>query len=77
MRANLRNAGEHPNLLYSGIDPKVDANRYWTLSNAGAVFSTYDATFHFAPSDVDAGADPTVFIAQKYDAPTWSIPSAR
>jgi hypothetical protein len=67
--------GDHPNLLTSGIDPTVDVNRYWSLRNKGIGFTTCAATFNYAPSDVDGGADPNAFIAQKYDAPIWSQPA--
>ncbi len=67
-------AGEHPTIGTSGIDPNQDVNRYWTLSNAGTVFSTYAATLNYGAADVDGGADPNAFIAQKFDTGAWTWP---
>ncbi len=60
------NAGEHPNIAdLIGFDPNKDVNRYWTLTPAAIVFSTYNATFNFLPGDLDAGAQPA-FIVKRY-----------
>ncbi len=47
----------------------------WTLTNGGTVFGSYSATFNYGNgSDVDGGATPANFIAEKYDGSTWSSP---
>ena len=65
-------AGDHPALAASTIDPTMSVNRYWTLTNGGIAFTTYDATFTYAASDLDAGADTTGFTVEDYAAATWS-----
>jgi hypothetical protein len=63
--------GEHPNLGTSNIDGARDVNRYWSLTNSGVVFTSYDGVFNFVPGDLDGGAVPANFIAQKYNG-AWS-----
>jgi hypothetical protein len=67
--------GDHPAIGTSGITPSMSVNRFWRLANNGIAFDSYDATFTFAASDVDAGADPARFVVRKYDAPNWSAPT--
>jgi hypothetical protein len=67
-------AGEHPQIATSSIDQTKDVNRYWTITNSGVTFSAagYTAVFSFVPaSDKDAGADASVFIANRYSG-TWN-----
>ena len=64
-------AGEHPNLKQSGIDQNKDANRYWTMLNNGIVFTTYDGTFSFNSTDVDAAANPAFFFVRYYSLSLW------
>lgn len=71
---------EHPQLVFSGIEPNRDANRYWTLGSAAAPadtigVSSYSPTFHFTAGDLDAGATSTNFSVGKYAASTWTLPS--
>ncbi len=62
-------AGEHPNIAtVTGFNQNKDVNRYWTLTPATIVFSTYDATFNFVAGDLDAGTTPTDFIVKRYDS---------
>jgi hypothetical protein len=68
-------SGDHPNIGTSLVDGAKDANRYWTLTNGGATFTTYDATLNFAPGDLDGGAATGSFIVGKYTGGTWSIPT--
>lgn len=68
------NAGDHPQLANSDIHPALSVNQYWTLTDSGTVFSTYDATFNFIGTDVDTGANTADFVVRRYDAgaDTWS-----
>ncbi len=68
-------SGDHPDLANSGLAVNRSVNRYWTVTNSGISFDTYDATFTFAAGDIDPGADPTVFNVAKLDVPSWTLPS--
>ena len=68
-------SGDHPLVASSGIAPTLSANRFWTMTNAGAAFDTYDATFTFAAADLDVGANPSLFIVAKLDGATWTLPA--
>jgi len=65
-------AGDHPSLAGSGIDPARSANRRWTLAPASAAGATWSATLHFAASDLDGGADPNTFLARVWNGSAWS-----
>jgi hypothetical protein len=67
--------GDHPQIATSTVDPALSVNRYWTISNSGVVFTTYDATFNFVAGDVDALADPATFIIGDYHGGSWSYPT--
>ena len=66
-------AGDHPSIAGSGISSTRGVNRYWTLVNspAGIVAGSYNATFNFVSSDLDAGANVSNFIAARYSG-GWS-----
>src|SRR5262249_49137106 len=44
---------------------------YFTLTNGGTVFGTYDATFSWIAGDVDAGATPDSFEVRSFDGANW------
>ena len=67
--------GDHPQIAGSGLNPLRDANRYWTLTNSGIVFTNYSATLNFVPADLDPTANPASFKVAKYDLGTWTLPS--
>jgi hypothetical protein len=67
--------GEHPAIGSSPIFAPQDVNRWWTLANAGVAFTSLDAVFTFAPSDVDSGAQASAFIIGKWDG-TWTAPTS-
>ncbi len=75
-------AGDHPQIATSTLDATLSANRYWTLTNDSVGFSASAGnaiSFTFVnPDDLDAGADPTAFIAGRYDGASWTeiTPSA-
>ena len=68
-------AGEHPDIANAGLDAAHDVNRYWTVTNAGTLFDSYDATFTFVASDRDPGTTPANFIVAKLDGTTWTLPA--
>lgn len=45
------------------------------MTNTGIAFDTYAATFTFPAADIDAGADPAVFIVAKRDGLAWTRPT--
>ena len=69
-------AGDHADVASSGIDSTKSVNRSWTLTKgASLAFDSYSATFNSVASDLDAGADTTIFIVAKLDGSTWSKPT--
>ena len=69
-------AGNTPTINTSNINPSLNVNRYWTISNNTVTgFTSYDATFIYVPGDIDAGADYSSFIAGEYSASSWSYPT--
>lgn len=72
-------SGDHPNIATtgtSGVDPLMSVNRYYTLTNAGVTFGSYSATFTFNPGDPDPGADPSIFIVQRFVPNSWYATTA-
>lgn len=68
-------AGNLPNISTSNINPALNVNRYWTITNNGVTgFSSYDAILNFVSGDIDAGADYTSFIAGEYSSSSWVYP---
>jgi len=67
--------GNSPNIGTSNINPALNVNRYWTITNnAVSGFSSYDATFNFVAGDIIAGTDYASLIAGEYSASSWSYP---
>ncbi|MEO6734084.1 MAG: DUF2341 domain-containing protein [Ferruginibacter sp.] len=67
-------SGDHANIGTSTINPSYTANRNWTLTNSGVLFTTCDVTFTFVAGDLDAGATPGNFIVGRYNA-GWTYPT--
>lgn len=67
-------AGDHPDIANSGVGPTTSVNRYWTMTNNGIAFTTYDATFNFVAGDLDGGTTTGTFIVAQLDA-AWSLPT--
>ena len=65
-------AGEHPDVLNSGLSRTKDVNRFWTVGNNRTSFDNYSATPHFVTTDIDAGANTSNFVVQKKDGSVWS-----
>lgn len=68
-------AGEHPDIANSGLFAARDANRYWTATNGGTIFSTVGATLTFVPGDLDAGAVPANFVVGLRSGGAWTKPT--
>ncbi|MBI2429815.1 MAG: hypothetical protein HYV29_13675 [Ignavibacteriales bacterium] len=67
----FQTASDHPLVKFSGLDQNKSVNRYYTLSGSGLTFTTYDATFNFISSDIDAGANTAYFFVKRYSNPSW------
>ena len=67
--------GDHPQILTSGLNSSKTANRYWTLTNSGIVFTTYNVVFTFVSADLDPSAVPASFSVARYNSGTWSTPT--
>jgi len=65
--------GDHPNIASSLINPSMSVNRYWTLTNVGTAFSTYNATFNFVPADLDSAAITGGFVVARRSEGAWSL----
>src|SRR5260221_1513830 len=67
-------AGDHPNIVGAPINSSKSVNRYYTLTNGGAVFTTPQTRFKFVAGDVGAGANTPNFIVREYKGPNLSQP---
>lgn len=67
--------GDHPAIDNSVINATKSVNRFWTLSDNGIVFTTYNATFNYAATDVDTGVTAGSMIAGRYSDGSWTYPS--
>jgi len=68
-------SGDRSNIAGSTIIPSKSVNRYWTLTNSGIVFTTYNATFNFVSSDVDAGVDTNTLVVGRFVPTAWTYPT--
>lgn len=68
-------SGDHPQIAGSTLNATKSANRYWSFTNSGIAFDTYDAIFNFLNSDLDPSANTSNLICGKYNAPNWTYPS--
>ena len=60
--------GKHPYYISSGLSQSKYLNRYWTVTNGGVTFGTYDATFTFVnPGDLTGSPTVSNLIISKYD----------
>lgn len=66
-------ATDHPALATSGMNSSKSVNRYWTLTNAGVVFTTATVTLNWVTGDVDAGANTTNFKVAAYNGSSWTL----
>ncbi len=66
---------DHPQVATSGVNPAKSANRYWTVVGTGFSVTSADVTVNFVAGDVDAGADPTLFVIDQYDGTNWLLPT--
>jgi uncharacterized repeat protein (TIGR02543 family) len=65
---------QHPALGSSGLDAGRGANRAWSMTPQGSPsFTSYDATFSFASSDLDPAADPFNFEVRRYNGINWFL----
>jgi hypothetical protein len=67
--------GDHANIGSSTIIPTTTANRIWTFTNGGTVFTSYGAIFTFVTGDLDVSATPGAFVVGKYTGGVWSYPT--
>jgi fibronectin-binding autotransporter adhesin len=65
----------HPNFSSSTLSQTKYAQRYWTLSNSGTAFTTYDATFTYVSGDLQGGASGGSLNVGRYASAAWTYPS--
>ncbi|HWA36919.1 MAG TPA: DUF6701 domain-containing protein [Burkholderiales bacterium] len=65
-----QSAIDSPNIGASTFDAAFTANRYWTVTNSTAAFTSATATFTYG-ADLDAGADEAAFVVGRFNA-GWS-----
>lgn len=66
---------DHPQISSSTINESKSVNRYWTLINSGILFTSYNATFNFVETDMDAGITPSAVVAGRYNDGSWTYPT--
>lgn len=66
---------DHPQINSSTINESKSVNRYWTLTNNGIVFTSYNATFNFVETDMDPGITAGAIVAGRYNDGAWTYPT--
>lgn len=69
-------ATDHPSVASSGFNPTYTVNRYWTITNASAVYTNYTVTTTFANGDKDPGYNPSNSLIRLYNGTAWTTPTA-
>ncbi|MCX6224182.1 MAG: hypothetical protein NTV01_05450, partial [Bacteroidia bacterium] len=65
--------GQHPEYGSALLSEAKYLNRYWTVTNSGVTFGTYDATFTFInPDDIEGSATPALLLIKEYSGSAWS-----
>ncbi|NUM75189.1 hypothetical protein HUU40_12575, partial [candidate division KSB1 bacterium] len=65
-------AGDHPNISSSDFNAAKSINRHWIISASGLSITTYDATFHFANNDIDAGVNANALNVGRFAGGSWT-----
>jgi autotransporter-associated beta strand protein len=70
-------SGAHPNLatISSGLSTTKYVNRYWTITNSGTTFGSYNGAFTYVSGDLVGSPTAANLKVGKYDA-AWSYPTA-
>ncbi len=66
--------GDHSDIINSSVDANKSVNLFWTLTNSGISFTSYNSTFNFNSSDIDAGAGTSNFIVALNNS-GWTFPT--
>jgi hypothetical protein len=68
--------GDHPSITSSPLNSTKSINRYWNIANIDASISSYDATINFLATDLDAGANSTLFHGAFFATGAWVLQTA-
>ncbi len=68
-------SGDHPQIGSADLNASKSVNRYWTLTNSGTTFTSYNSVFNFLSTDLDPSVSTAALIGGKYDSPDWTYPS--
>ncbi|HNQ00013.1 MAG TPA: hypothetical protein PKK99_13220, partial [Bacteroidia bacterium] len=63
--------GDHPQAVFSGVDPDKSINRTWTIDNSSATLTGFYMTLTWDPSDVDPGTNYNNLVARMYTGSSW------
>jgi hypothetical protein len=67
-------AADHPNIGSSTLNASRSVNRTWSIGgDAGG--TPVNATFTFAPSDLDPGVNTNALVVGSYNFATWALPT--